>query len=154
MKAYLSIGGNLGDRKQNLAAVCQKLREHSQIELRKESAIYETKPWGGVEQPDFWNQVLEVETDLAPLDLLEVCQQFENDLGRERIIHWGPRTVDIDLLSYDNRVWNDERLILPHPRMEGREFVLAPLREIAPEFILPSGRRVQDVQGDGEVRRL
>lgn len=154
MKAYLSIGGNLGDRKQNLAEVCSRLREHPKIKVTLESSIYETKPWGKLDQPDFWNQVLEIETELSPLDLLEVCQHIENNLGRKRIVHWGPRTVDIDILTYDNRVYKDERLTLPHPRMEEREFVLAPLREIAPTFILPSGRRVKDVQGDGEVQKL
>ena len=94
---------------------------------------------------------MEIETTLSPLGLLEVCQEVEKSLGRERLIRWGPRTIDIDLLSYDNKVWEDERLILPHPRMEEREFVLAPLREIAPEFILPSGRRAMEVRGDGEV---
>lgn len=154
MKAYLSIGGNLGDRKQNLAEVRHRLREHPQLELIKESSIYETKPWGKLDQSDFWNQVVEIETELSSLELLEVCQHIENDLGRERIVHWGPRTIDIDILTYDNKVYKDERLTLPHPRMEERAFVLAPLREIAPEMILPSGRRARDVQGDGEVQRL
>jgi 2-amino-4-hydroxy-6-hydroxymethyldihydropteridine diphosphokinase len=154
MKAYLSIGGNLGDRGQNLAEVCHRIRKHPRLKLIKESATYETKPWGKLDQPDFWNQVLEIETELSPLELLEVCQLIENDLGRERIVHWGPRTVDIDILTYDNREYKDERLILPHPRMEERAFVLAPLREISPEFILPSGRQIKDVQGEGEVRKL
>ncbi|WP_425805759.1 2-amino-4-hydroxy-6-hydroxymethyldihydropteridine diphosphokinase [Desulfitobacterium sp. Sab5] len=154
MKAYLSIGGNLGDHKKNLLEVSRRLSEHPQIKLKKQSSIYETEPWGKLDQPNFWNQVLEIETDLAPLELLGICQQIENDLGRKRIIHWGPRTVDIDILSYDNRVWNDERLTIPHPRMEEREFVLAPLREIAPQFILPSGHQVQDVKGHGEVYLL
>lgn len=154
MKAYLSIGGNLGDRGQNLAEVCRRVRENPKIKLTKESSIYETKPWGKLDQPDFWNQVLEIETELSPLDLLEVCQHIENDLGRERIVHWGPRTVDIDILTYDNRVYKDERLTLPHPRIEERAFVLAPLREIAPEFILPSGCPVEDALGEGEVRKL
>ncbi|MEA4902857.1 2-amino-4-hydroxy-6-hydroxymethyldihydropteridine diphosphokinase [Desulfitobacterium sp.] len=154
MKAYLSIGGNIGDRGKNLAEVCRRLREHPQLKLLKESSIFETKPWGNLDQPDFWNQVLEIETDLPPLDLLELCQKIENELGRKRIIHWGPRTVDIDILTYDNREYKDDRLTLPHPRMEERAFVLAPLREIAPEYVLPSGRRIEEVSGEGEVRKL
>lgn len=154
MKAYLSIGGNIGDRRKNLAEVCHRLREHPQLKLLKESSIFETKPWGNLDQPDFWNQVLEIETDLPPLDLLELCQKIENELGRKRIIHWGPRTVDIDILTYDNREYKDDRLTLPHPRMEERAFVLAPLREITPEYVLPSGRRIEEVSGEGEVRKL
>ncbi|AHF05741.1 2-amino-4-hydroxy-6-hydroxymethyldihydropteridine diphosphokinase [Desulfitobacterium metallireducens] len=154
MKAYLSIGGNLGDRGQNLTEVSRRVREHPKIKLTKKSSIYETKPWGKLDQPDFWNQVLEIETELSPLDLLDVCQNIENELGRKRIVHWGPRTVDIDILTYDNRVYENERLILPHPRMEERAFVLVPLREIAPKLILPSGCRVEDVQGNGEVQKL
>ncbi|ACL18221.1 2-amino-4-hydroxy-6-hydroxymethyldihydropteridine diphosphokinase [Desulfitobacterium sp. LBE] len=154
MKAYLSIGSNLGDRGHYLQQSCQRLAEHPDVKIIKKSGTYETKPWGNVDQPDFWNQVLEIETSLAPLDLLNLCQEVEKSLGRERLIRWGPRTIDIDLLNYDNKVWEDERLILPHPRMEEREFVLAPLREIAPHYILPSGKKVTEVCGDGEVWRL
>ncbi|MEL1134804.1 2-amino-4-hydroxy-6-hydroxymethyldihydropteridine diphosphokinase [Desulfitobacterium sp. THU1] len=154
MKAYLGLGSNLGDRGDYLAKSRQKLMAHPDIQVLKQSSIYETKPWGKTDQSDFWNQVLEIETSLAPLALLDYCQEVESSLGRERLIHWGPRTIDIDLLNYDNRVWEDQRLILPHPRMEQREFVLAPLREIAPELILPSGRRVTEVIGEGTVWRL
>jgi len=151
MKAYLSLGSNMGDRGYYLAESCRRLQEHPEIKLCQKSGIYETKPWGKTDQPDFWNLVLEIETTLEPLELLDLCQEIELSLGRERLIRWGPRTIDIDLLNYDNKVWEDERLVLPHPRMEEREFVLAPLREIAPHFILPSGRKVSEVRGDGEV---
>ncbi|AGA67658.1 2-amino-4-hydroxy-6-hydroxymethyldihydropteridine pyrophosphokinase [Desulfitobacterium dichloroeliminans LMG P-21439] len=154
MKAYLSLGSNLGDRGDYLEKSCLKLMAHPDIQVLKKSSIYETKPWGKTDQSDFWNQVLEIETSLTPLALLDYCQEVENSLGRERLIHWGPRTIDIDLLNYDNKLWDDHRLILPHPRMEQREFVLAPLREIAPELVLPSGRRVTEVRGDGDVWRL
>jgi 2-amino-4-hydroxy-6-hydroxymethyldihydropteridine diphosphokinase len=151
MKAYLSLGSNLGNRLYYLKESCKRLGEHPNIEILKKSRIYETKPWGLEDQPDYWNQVLEIETSLSALHLLDVCQEIENFLGRVRTIRWGPRTIDIDLLSYNNKEWADERLILPHPRMEQREFVLAPLREIAPDFILPSGRNVFEVRGEGEV---
>lgn len=154
MKAYLSLGSNMGNRGFNLEESCRKLATHPEIKVLKESGIYETKPWGLEDQPDFWNQALEIETSLSPLDVLDACQDIENSLGRVRSIRWGPRTIDIDLLSYDNKAWKDERLILPHPRMEQREFVLAPLREIAPDFILLSGRAVSEVQGEGEVSRI
>lgn len=154
MKAFLSLGSNMGNRGFNLEESCRKLATHPAIKVLKESGIYETKPWGLADQPNFWNQALEIETSLSPLDVLEACQDIENALGRVRLIRWGPRTIDIDLLSYDNKAWKDERLVLPHPRMEQREFVLAPLREIAPDFILSSGRTVAEVQGEGEVTRI
>lgn len=154
MKAYLSLGSNMGDRGYYLMESCQRLMAHPGVKILNKSSTYETKPWGKTDQADFWNQVLEIETSLAPLELLDLCQAVEKSLGRERLIRWGPRTIDIDLLNYDNKIWEDNRLILPHPRMEEREFVLAPLREIAPQFILPSGRRVTEVRGDGDVWRL
>lgn len=152
MKAYISLGSNMGDRGKYLTESGVRLASHPEIKVLKKSRIYETKPWGLEEQADFWNQVLEIETSLTALGLLDVCQEIENSLGRVRLIRWGPRTIDIDLLSYDNKEWMDERLILPHPRMEQREFVLSPLREIAPDFVLPSGRKVAEVRGEGEVR--
>lgn len=154
MKAYISLGSNMGDRGFHLEESCRRLATHPDIQLIKESGIYETKPWGLTDQPDFWNQVIELETSLSPLSLLDVCQDIENSLGRVRKIRWGPRTIDIDLLSYDNKEWKHERLILPHPRMEQREFVLAPLREIAPDYILLTGRTVSEVRGEGEVSRI
>ena len=154
MKAYISLGSNMGDRGFHLKESCRRLATHPDIQLLKESGIYVTKPWGLTDQPDFWNQVLELETSLSPLSLLDVCQDIENSLGRVRKILWGPRTIDIDLLSYDNKEWKDKRLILPHPRMEQREFVLAPLREIAPDYILLTGRTVSEVRGEGEVSRI
>lgn len=154
MRAYISIGGNMGDRGFHLEESRRRLSMHPEIQILKESGVYETKPWGLTDQPDFWNQVLEIETSLSPLSLLEACQNIENSLGRVRNIRWGPRTIDIDLLSYDNKEWKDERLILPHPRMGQREFVLAPLREIAPDYILQSGKTVSEVRGEGEVSRI
>ena len=151
MKAFLSLGSNMGDRAYYLGESCVRLADHPNIKILKKSRVYETKAWGFEDQPDFWNLVLEIETSLSALGLLDVCQEIENSLGRVRLIHWGPRTIDIDLLSYDNKEWMDERLVLPHPRMEQREFVLAPLREIAPDFVLSSGRTVSEVQGEGEV---
>ncbi len=154
MRAYISLGSNMGDRGFHLEESCRRLAMLPDIQVLKKSGIYETKPWGLTDQPDFWNQVLEIETSLSPLSLLDACQDIENSLGRVRIIRWGPRTIDIDLLSYDNKEWKDERLILPHPRMELREFVLAPLREIAPDYILQSGQSVLQVRGEGEVSRI
>lgn len=150
MKAYLSLGSNLGDRNANLQGAMKELEETG-VQIAAVSQIYVTEPWGGVEQPEFWNLAVEIETTLDPLELLKICQDIELSLGRERSIHWGPRTIDIDILLYDNRVSNTPELTLPHPHMEKRAFVLSPLREIAPELTLPSGRSIQEVSGEGKV---
>lgn len=153
MKVFLGLGSNLGDRAYYLREGISAL-EGPTIKVVATSGIYETEPWGVIDQPLYWNQVIEIETTLEPLDLLHVCQEIEQRLGRERKVHWGPRTIDIDLLIYDNRVSDIEELRLPHPYLEERAFVIAPLREIAPKLILPSGRSITEVVGDGKVHPL
>lgn len=150
MRAYLGLGSNLGDRGYYLSEAVAALKR-STISVVSSSRIYETEPWGVQDQPMYWNQVIEVETSLEPLALLHVCQEIEKKFGRVRKEHWGSRTIDIDLLIYDNEVSNTDELKLPHPYLEKREFVLAPLREIAPNLILPSGRSVKAVFGEGKV---
>jgi len=154
MSVFLSLGSNMGDRLFYLREAIERLTHNPSISIAKKSGIYVTAPWGGVEQPEFWNMAIQVETLLPPRELLRVCQAVENSLGRERIIRWGQRTIDIDILLYDNIVSIEPELILPHPHMEEREFVLAPLREIVPKLILPSGRPIAEVKGNGEVRLL
>lgn len=153
MRAFLGLGSNLGDRAHYLEEAISALAS-PQIMVNAVSRIYETEPWGLMDQPLYWNQVIEVNTSLKPLELLHVCQAVEHRLGRERLLHWGPRTIDIDLLIYDNTVSRSEELILPHPYLEERAFVLAPLREIAPELVLPSGRSITEVFGEGKVHPL
>lgn len=150
MRAFLGLGSNLGNRAFYLSEAVASLRR-STITVVAVSRIYETEPWGVQEQPMYWNQVIEIETSLAPLELLHVCQEIEQQLGRVRKEHWGSRTIDIDLLIYDNEVSESPELKLPHPYLEEREFVLAPLREIAPNLILPSGRLINAVLGEGKV---
>lgn len=150
MRAFLGLGSNLGDRAYYLSEALSALKR-STITIQSISRIYETEPWGVQDQPMYWNQVIEVETSLAPLDLLHACQEIEQRLGRVRKEHWGSRTIDIDLLIYDNEVSESNELKLPHPYLEDREFVLAPLREIAPNLILPSGRSINEVFGEGKV---
>lgn len=154
MKAFLSLGSNMGDRARYLQDAIMALGANPGVTVVNQSGIYETDPWGGVEQAEFWNIVVQVETSLSPQELLKVCQAVENSLRRERIIHWGPRTIDIDILLYDNIVVREPELVIPHPYMEEREFVLAPLRELVPELILPSGKAIGIQRGSGEVRRL
>jgi 2-amino-4-hydroxy-6-hydroxymethyldihydropteridine diphosphokinase len=154
MRAYLSLGSNLGERAYYLGAAIRGLEWCKEVKICKESSVYETEPWGLAEQPVFWNMVLEIETELDPFELLHLCQKVENNLGRKRISKWGPRTVDIDVLLYDNIVVDKLELILPHPYLEEREFVLAPLRELSPELILPSGYVIKNVHGEGKVKNL
>ncbi|MFZ3131395.1 MAG: 2-amino-4-hydroxy-6-hydroxymethyldihydropteridine diphosphokinase [Desulfosporosinus sp.] len=153
MRAFIGLGSNLGDRAHYLGEAISALVSPL-TEVMAISRIYETEPWGLTNQPLYWNQVIEVETSLEPLELLGVCQEIENQLGRERKVHWGPRTIDIDLLIYDNRLSKSEKLILPHPYLEERAFVLVPLREIAPELVLTSGRSITEVSGEGKVHPL
>ena len=153
MRAFLGLGSNLGDRAYYLEEAISALASPT-LRIVATSRIYETEPWGVMDQPLYWNQVIEVETTLDPLDLLHVCQEIEQRLGRERKVHWGPRTIDIDLLLYDNRVSESEELMLPHPYLEERAFVIAPLREIAPKLVLPSGRSITEVFGEGKVHPL
>lgn len=153
MKVYLGLGSNLGDSETYLREAISAL-DRPTITIGAMSRVYKTEPWGVMDQPLYWNQVLEIETTLEPLDLLHLCQEIELQLGRERKIHWGSRTIDIDLLIYDNIVSETEELTLPHPLLEEREFVLAPLREIAPNLILPSGRSISEVYGEGKVYAL
>jgi 2-amino-4-hydroxy-6-hydroxymethyldihydropteridine diphosphokinase len=130
--AYISIGSNIGDRLHHLAEAIRALHSHQQIEVVKVSSIYETAPVGYTEQADFLNLVLRVETSLDPYELLAACQDIENGLGRVREIRWGPRTVDLDILLFNNDNIEAENLLVPHPRMGERAFVLVPLLEIAP----------------------
>lgn len=129
-EAWLSIGGNLGDRRANLRRVADLLNVAEGIWNVSASSLYETTPTGRIDQPDFLNAVLRIETGLDPDALLAVCQEIENVLGRERIVHWGPRTVDIDILTYGDVQSERPELILPHPRMSERQFVQIPLREL------------------------
>lgn len=153
MKVFIGLGTNLGDRGFYLSEAVSFLNRPA-IKVEAMSKVYESEPWGVADQPLFWNQVLQVETTLEPLELLHICQEIELQLGRERKVHWGPRTIDIDLLIYDNRVSDSEELKLPHPYLEERAFVIVPLREIAPDLILPSGKPISEVEGEGGVYPL
>lgn len=137
---FLGLGSNLGDREGNIASALDILAAHPQIRLHLVSALYQTAPVGYTDQPDFLNAVAGIETSLSPQELLDVCLETERRLGRVRTQRWGPRTIDIDLLVFDDLVCQSERLNLPHPRMKERCFVLMPLAEIAPDVQLPGGQ--------------
>ncbi|PKG22500.1 2-amino-4-hydroxy-6-hydroxymethyldihydropteridine diphosphokinase [Niallia nealsonii] len=137
-KAYISLGSNIGNRVEYLHEAVRMLDGQEKIKLVSISSIYETDPVGYVEQDPFLNIVLEVRTSLSPLDLLHVCQSVENELGRKRVIRWGPRTIDLDILLYNHENIESEKLNIPHPRIEERAFVMIPLLEIAPTIQLPN----------------
>ena len=131
----IALGSNLGDRHGQLIAALDRLR--AQTRLIDLSAIYQTEPWGYVDQPRFLNAVCAIETDLSPRELLNTLKQIEIDLGREATFRYGPRTIDLDLLLFGDAITDEPDLQLPHPHMAERAFVLRPLLDIAPEAVHP-----------------
>lgn len=134
---FLCLGSNLGDRRGQIAGGLTEL-ERSGVSVDRRSSIYETEPVGGEDQPWFLNQVIRGTTGLTPIGLLEVCKRIERFFGREPTeVRFGPRTLDVDILLYGDRVIEDTHLTIPHPRMHRRRFVLVPLVEIAPRLVDP-----------------
>lgn len=133
---YLHLGSNVGDRLGNLLKakfLIQKRIGH----IQSLSQVYETEAWGKTDQAAFYNQAIHVRTEMTAYEVLETIHEIENLLGRKRSEHWGPRTIDIDILFFENEVISTKKLSLPHPRLHERNFVLVPLEEIAPNFIHP-----------------
>lgn len=127
MRCYIGVGSNLGDRHKNIKEAIEKLQEVEDIKVKRVSSIYETEPVGGPRQPRYLNGVIEIETDMEPRQLLFAAQKIEKQLGRKRIQKDGPRTIDLDILTYGDRKIDEPDLKIPHPRMHEREFVLKPL---------------------------
>ena len=128
-KSYIALGTNLGNKTENLQAGLEKLVGY-ETSVLKESSLYTTKPWGGVEQDDFLNQVVLVETALEPLELLKALKSIEGEVGRTETVRWGPRVLDMDILTYGDEVVDLENLQIPHPQIANRSFVLVPLLEL------------------------
>ena len=143
-KVYIALGSNIGDREASLREAIKFLKNHSSIKITKISSLYESEPVGPVKQGNFYNMVVEIETELTPENLLSACQLIEQRLKRKKTVKWGPRTIDLDILLYDFLEVNLEELIIPHPEMKNRAFVLVPLLEIAPEAKLPSGKTLRN----------
>ena len=132
---YLGLGTNLGDRKQNINKAIGAIS--LKMSISKQSSLYETTAWGYTDQPNFLNQVIQVETNLSPLRLLNFLKKTEVELGRVENFRYGPRLIDIDILFYDDLIKTTSRLQIPHPRIPERAFVLVPLNEIAPGYVHP-----------------
>ncbi len=143
-RAYLGLGSNMGDKKGYIDSALELLEAHEKINIVKISSYYETEPVGYKEQDWFLNIVAEINTELDPHELLKYCMEVEQKLNRKRIIRWGPRTIDIDILLYNDYNLNKENLIIPHPRMTERAFVMIPLYEIAPDILL-NGEQIENI---------
>tara|TARA_R110002020_G_scaffold103783_5_gene243311 strand:- start:3207 stop:3650 length:444 start_codon:yes stop_codon:yes gene_type:complete len=131
--AWLSLGANIGDPRAQLAQAVQAIADHPAIAVTAQSSVLTTAPWGKTDQPDFANMAITVETSLEPIDLLDVLLGIELAMGRVRKEVWGPRLIDIDIIAYERVALKTPRLTLPHPHAHERDFVLDPLREIAPD---------------------
>lgn len=138
----LGLGGNLGDPATTILAALRRLDTEG-VTIIARSRLYRTPPWGPVLQPDFLNGCAIGRTELGPRDLLALTQRIETEFGRERALRWGPRTLDIDILTYGDVVFDELGLTIPHPRLTERSFVLVPMAEIAPDRIV-SGRAVRE----------
>ncbi|RJS61037.1 2-amino-4-hydroxy-6-hydroxymethyldihydropteridine diphosphokinase [Bacillus sp. PK3_68] len=140
-RAFLSLGTNIGDRLANLQMAIHLLHSQDVITIEKLSSIYETEPVGYTDQPAFLNMVIQISTSLSAEELLELCLSVEQKLGRVREFRWGPRIIDLDILLYNQDNIESEKLIVPHPRMHERAFVLVPLIEIDPTICFPGSDR-------------
>jgi 2-amino-4-hydroxy-6-hydroxymethyldihydropteridine diphosphokinase len=138
-EAALGLGTNLGDREAALAQAADRLERMPGIEVTAISGLYASAPWGVADQPDFLNLCLLIETDLGPLQLLHACKAVEAELGRQERLRWGPREMDVDVLLMAGVEMDTKTLAIPHPRMAERRFVLEPLAEIAPDWVLEGG---------------
>ncbi|NKB52134.1 MAG: 2-amino-4-hydroxy-6-hydroxymethyldihydropteridine diphosphokinase [Rhizobiaceae bacterium] len=135
-RAWLGLGGNIGDVKRAMAQALQGLNAHPAVAVQLISAIYKTPPWGMEDQPWFLNCCAQIETSLSPEEILELCQDAERQGKRERNVRWGPRTIDIDIVAFEDCEQTEQRLTIPHPRATERAFVMVPLAEIAPQLII------------------
>lgn len=151
---YISLGSNVGDREQQIAAATQVLGARG-IRIVRQSSIYSTEPVDVATQSWFLNCVLEVETDLMPRQLLRTFKEIENELGRKHSVHRGPRVIDLDILLYGSSIIRAQELEIPHPRMTQRRFVLIPLAEIAPALRHPvENKSIEELLGETEDRSV
>ena len=150
VRAYLGLGSNLGDRLGNLRRAVALLGQRDGIRVVRSSRVFETEAVGPP-QPDYLNAVAEVETSLTARQLLDECLAIERDIGRVRTERWGPRVIDVDLLTFGDQRIDEPGLTVPHPRMHERGFVLVPLLELDADPPLPNGRRVAELRLGGDI---
>lgn len=129
-RSFLSIGTNIGDRQENIRQAIKILEQDSNIDIRGISKVYETKPWGLLDQASFLNICVDIDVKCTADKLLSICQNIEHELKRERLVRWGPRTIDVDILFFNDSIIEEENLIVPHPRIQERAFVLVPLMDL------------------------
>ncbi len=134
---YIGLGSNLGDRAGHIESAIELINDHPACQVIKISPLYETEPLGDESGGWFLNSVISVETELSPRDLLDLLLEIESSRGRKRDRHWSPRSIDLDILFYDQLIVDEAGLIIPHPQLHIRRFVLEPLAQIAPSFIHP-----------------
>jgi 2-amino-4-hydroxy-6-hydroxymethyldihydropteridine diphosphokinase len=134
---YIGLGSNVGDRLQNIMKAVALIADWPDSKILKTSSIYETEPWGVKDQAPFFNAAIEISTELCPEALLKHCLDTEKQMGRIRCVKWGPRIIDLDILFYGNQVVKTDTLVIPHPLLAERDFVIIPLNDIAPDFIHP-----------------
>lgn len=149
MRAFIGLGSNLGDRHATIERAVELLGAAPGVRILAVSSLRETEPWGYADQPDFLNGAVEVDTELMPNGLLAVMNGIEDELGRERdpAQQYGPRTLDLDLLLYEDATIDEPELTVPHPRLHERAFALEPLVEIDPSLTMPDGTRLKDILG-------
>lgn len=139
--AYIAYGSNMGDKEKYIDEALVKLANHDEIKEIKDSKRYVTKPYGGVVQDDFLNGMVRIKTLLTPQELLELLHELEKEANRERTIHWGPRTLDLDIIFYDDLVLETDELTIPHVDMHNRDFVLKPLNDLTHFYVHPVLKR-------------
>jgi 2-amino-4-hydroxy-6-hydroxymethyldihydropteridine diphosphokinase len=145
VRAYIGLGGNLGDPAAQIATAFERLSQLPGSVLSARSTLYRSPAWGPIAQPDYVNAVAALDTVLAPSELMQGLLDIERDAGRERVARWGPRLLDLDLLLYGDSRIDSDALHVPHPRLHERAFVLLPLFELAPALVIPGLGRVADL---------
>lgn len=151
---YIALGSNLSNPEQQLEHALKALKEMPQSRLLKQSSLYQNPAIGPGQQSDYLNAVAKLETELDPLVLLQALQAIENQQGRTREFRWGARTLDLDIIMYEQQIISTEALTLPHPRAIERNFVMFPLYEIAPDLVWPNGKAIKDFPACHDTRHL
>ncbi len=141
MTIFLGLGSNEGNRQQNLENCIVEIKENAFLKIIKCSSIYESEPIGYTNQNWFLNVVLKTETEISPIELLTLVKDIEVKMGRKKTLRWGPRVIDVDILTYGEKIFTSDGLTIPHPEMHRRKFVLIPLAEIDPSFIHPQRKK-------------